>query len=116
MSAGAAFAFCCSSSASLQNHNKKSRSPLKAKYLIRTWTNAHHFTVVEGDPCLNVVVSWIVLCIQIFKAKRPDRSDLRDVLTGSCPVEMKSIARQNDYAPGGYASSLSGSNRSPRPI
>src|ERR1700722_8683133 len=101
MSAGPAFAFCRSAFASFQNHDKKSRRPLKAKYLIRTWTNAHHFTVVEGDPRLNVGVSWIVLCIQIFKAERPDRSDLRDVLTGSRPVEMKSIARQNDYAPGG---------------
>jgi hypothetical protein len=59
------------------------------------------YTGLKETVRLNVVVSWIVLCIDIFKAKRTDRSDLRDVLTGFRPVEMKSIARQNDYGTGG---------------
>jgi hypothetical protein len=35
-----------------------------------------------------------------IRGERPDRGYLRDVLTGFRPVEMESIARQNDYAPG----------------
>ena len=54
-----------------------------------------------GLRCLSrVVVSRIIFRADVFKAKRPNRRHLRDVLTGFRPVEMGCIARQNDDAAG----------------
>ena len=47
-----------------------------------------------------MVVSRIVFCAEVFKAKRPDRRYLRDVFTGFRPVEMGRIAGQNNDAAG----------------
>jgi hypothetical protein len=46
------------------------------------------------------MVSRIVVRVDVFKPKRPNRRHLRDVLTGFRPVEMGRIARQNDDASG----------------
>jgi len=54
-----------------------------------------------GLRCLSrVVVSRIRFRADVFKAKRPNRRHLRDVLTGFRPVEMGRIAGQNDDAAG----------------
>src|SRR3984957_1432268 len=42
----------------------------------------------------------IVIWIEIFEAKRPNRRHLRDVLAGLGPMEVPGIARQNDDAAG----------------
>src|SRR6266436_1844738 len=52
--------------------------------------------------------SRIVLRADVFKAKRPNRRHLCDVLTGFRPVEMGRIARQNDDATGGICLQLIG--------
>jgi len=46
------------------------------------------------------MVSRIVVRVDVFKPKRPNRRHLRDVLTGFRPVEMGRIAPQNDDASG----------------
>lgn len=56
--------------------------------------------VVLAKPFLRVVVSRIVFRADVFKAKRPNRRHLRDVLTGFRPVEMRRIAGQNNDATG----------------
>ena len=46
------------------------------------------------------VVSRVVFWTDVFKAKRTNRCNLRDVFTRFRPVEMGCIARQNDNASG----------------
>src|SRR5262249_19774653 len=39
----------------------------------------------------------IVGGIKIFEAERPDRRDLRDVLAGLCPMEVRRVAGQHNH-------------------
>jgi len=50
---------------------------------------------MQGLPAL---FARIVGGIEIFNAERADRRHLRDVLAGSRPVEMGSVAGQHDHA------------------
>src|SRR6476619_4545671 len=45
-------------------------------------------------------ISRIVFPIDVFKAKRPNRRHLRDVLAGFCPMEMGRVAGKNDHGTG----------------
>lgn len=57
---------------------------------------------MEGNIefALRVVVSWIVLCADVFQRKRTKRRHLRNVFARFCPVEVSGIARQYDDASG----------------
>jgi hypothetical protein len=44
------------------------------------------------------IVAWVILRVDVLEAKGPNCRHLRDVLTGSRPVEVGRIARQNDHA------------------
>jgi len=59
---------------------------------------------------LGASMAWIVLRVDIFKAKRPNRRHLRDVLAGPRPVEVGCVAGQNDYRAGRIGHQLSASN------
>src|ERR1700722_5073718 len=47
-----------------------------------------------------ILLARIVAGIQIFEAQRTNGRDLGDVLAGLCPVEVPSVAGQNDDAAG----------------
>ena len=79
-------------------------------------------SVVPSEPCpvphsAGVsFVSRIVLRVHGFEAQRTDGRYLSDVLAGLCPVEVPRVAGQTMTLPGGYAVTLSPSNRSPKPM
>jgi hypothetical protein len=45
-------------------------------------------------------MSRVVFRVDVLKGQRPDCTDLPDVFTGFRPVEVGSIARQDDHGPG----------------
>ena len=51
---------------------------------------------------------WIVVRINVFKAQRPDRRHLRDVLAGLRPMEVGCVAGQNDHGSGRIGHQLLG--------
>ena len=63
-----------------------------------------------------LAVPWVVVRVYVLKAKRPNRVYLRNVLPGLGPVEVGRTAGEDMTLPGGYATSLSASNCSPRPM
>ena len=72
-------------------------------------------TVVTRD-LLPAVDARVVFRIEVFKSKRANRRDLRDVLAGFRPVEVPRVAGKNDHAAGRKRLKLrQRSKRSPKP-
>jgi len=59
----------------------------------------NHRVVAAARPA-SALAPRIVVHIDIFEAQRPDRRDLRDVISSSAPMEVRGIARQDNHAAG----------------
>jgi len=53
-----------------------------------------------SGPSLARKIAWIVVRVDIFQAERPVCGHLRDVFAGLRPVEVGSVARENDDSAG----------------
>jgi len=56
----------------------------------------------------NFFGSRIVIRVDIFNAKRPNRRHLRDVVAGLCPVKVGCVAGQNNHDAGRIGHQLLG--------